>query len=67
MQAKRIKWEELKLAIEHWRIVFLDESGVNIGLDTQVRTSHRESAGAWQRTAECADKSNCSEGTVFLL
>lgn len=27
--------------------------------DTQVRTSHRESAGAWQRTAECADKSNC--------
>ena len=24
--------------------------------DTQVRTSHRESAGAWQRTAECAGK-----------
>lgn len=32
MQAKRIKWEELKLAIEHWRLVFLDESGVNIGM-----------------------------------
>ena len=32
MQAKRIKWKELKLAIEHWRLVFLDESGVNIGM-----------------------------------
>ena len=32
VQAKRIKWKELKLAIEHWKLVFLDESGVNIGL-----------------------------------
>lgn len=32
MQAKRIKWQELKLAIEHWRLVFLNESGVNIGM-----------------------------------
>ena len=32
MQAKRIKWKELKLAIEHWKLVFLDESGVNIGM-----------------------------------
>ena len=32
VQAKRIKWKELKLAIEHWRLVFLDESGVNIGM-----------------------------------
>ena len=32
MQAKRIKWKELKLAIEHWRLVFLDESGVNTGM-----------------------------------
>lgn len=32
MQAKRIKWKELELAIEHWRLVFLDESGVNIGM-----------------------------------
>ena len=32
MQAKRIRWKELKLTIEHWRLVFLDESGVNIGM-----------------------------------
>ena len=32
MQAKRIKWKELKLAIEYCRLVFLDESGVNIGM-----------------------------------
>lgn len=32
VQAKRIKWKELKLAIEHWKLVFLDESGVNIGM-----------------------------------
>ena len=32
VQAKRIKWQELKLAIEPWRFVFLDESGVNIGM-----------------------------------
>ena len=32
MQAKHIKWQELKLAIEPWRFVFLDESGVNIGM-----------------------------------
>ena len=32
MQAKRIKWKKLKLAIEHGRLVFLDESGVNIGM-----------------------------------
>ena len=32
MQAKRIKWKELKLAIEHGKLVFLDESGVSIGM-----------------------------------
>ena len=34
VQAKRIKWKELKLAIEHWRLVFLDGSGVNNRDDT---------------------------------
>lgn len=32
MQAKRIKWKELKLTIEHGTLVLLDENGVNIGM-----------------------------------
>ena len=32
MQAKRAKWKELNLKAEHDKLVFLDESGVNINM-----------------------------------